>query len=181
MRHIQLYESFGTEEHSVTAYTDYEDWMEFMKSSLSDDYFRRFNNIDYERMWRDRTAYQSPTYVVDNGYNKWIFWLDPPKYQMQNPKEIAALVISHVGAIHDSNQNTMETTLKCSYKDLIAQAKSPEEIMLAEIGENSSLAATYSESRPRVFKKMLELPNIPSNINDIIKASLKWRSIQNYI
>ena len=177
MRHIQLYESFGTEEHSVTAYTDYEDWMEFMKSSLRDDYFRRFNNIDYERMWRDRTAYQSPSYVVDN---RWIFWLDPPKYQMENPTEIAALRI-HDGVIDDSRQRILEGDLNCSYKELISQAKTPEEVMLDEIKENSSLAATYSESRPGVFKKMLALPNVPSNINDIIKASLKWKSIQNYI
>jgi len=178
MRHIKIYESFGTDEHFVVVYKNYEDWMEFMKSALKDGYFRMINNIDYERMWRDRTAYQSPSYVVDN---RWIFWLDPPKYKMENPKEVVALVISDVGVIHDSNQNTMETTLKCSYKDLIAQAKTPEEIMLDEIKENSSLAATYSESRPKVFKKMMELPNIPSNINDIIKASLKWKSIQNYI
>ena len=178
MRHLQLYESFATDSHKVVAYKNYEEWMEFMRSALTEDYFRRFNNIDYERMWRDRSAYQSPSYVVDN---TWIFWLDPPKYKMENPKEIAALQINDEGTINDSNQPRMEAALGCSYNDLIAQAKTPEEGMLDEILEDSSLAGVYSEKRPRVFKKMLELPDVPSNIKDIVKAALKWKSIQNYI
>ena len=174
MRHLQLYESFTTDSHKVVAYKKYEDWMEFMRSVLTEDYFRMFNNIDYERMWRDRSAYQSPSYVVDNS---WIFWLDPPKYQMENPKEIAALQINDKRTITDSNQFRMEEALGCSYKDLIAIAKTPEEVMADEMTEDSSLIDTYSQRRPRVFKRVLAMPDLPKEL----KAALKWKEMKDYI
>jgi hypothetical protein len=173
MRHIQLYESFATDSHKVAAYKNYEEWMEFMGSVLTEDYFRMFNNIDYERMWRDRSAYQSPSYVVDN---TWIFWLDSPKYT-ENPTKVVALQINDRRTITDSNQSRMETTLGCSYKDLLAIAKTPEEVMADEMAEDFSLIDTYSQRRPRVFKRVLAMPDLPKEL----KAALKWKEMKNYI
>jgi len=184
MRHLKIYEEFdqmpdspqesSNKLHLVAVYEDYEEWMEFMHSVLNSSYYMMINNIDYQRMWRDRTAYQSPTYVVDN---EWIFWLDPPKYKMENPKEIAALQINERGTINDSNQPRMEAALGCSYKDLIAQAKTPEENMKDEIMANPDLIDKYSESRPYVFKKVVAQPNLPAPI----KAALKWKEMKAYI
>jgi hypothetical protein len=188
MRHLKIYEDFdqmtdppqgnSNKLHLVAAYKSYEQWMEFMHSVLEISYFSRINHTDYERMWRDRTAYQSPTYVVDN---EWIFWLESPKYpkryNMENPAEIAALQINERRTITDSNQSRLEAALGCSYKDLIAQAKTPVENMKDEIMTNPDLIDKYSESRPKVFKGVVIQPNLPAPI----KAALKWKEMKNYI
>ena len=181
MRHIQLYESFGTERHIVSIYTEYPEWMEFMRSLLNDEYYNRINHTEYEKMWKDRVANSCPYYVVDNSYNKWFFYPNPYKYSTPDPRKIIVFQILQQGSIYDANQHLMETTLKCSYETLIDEAQSPEEAMLDMIQEDSSLIPDYSETRPLVFNKMLSLPGVDQEIKDTVKAFVKWNSVKKYI
>jgi hypothetical protein len=180
MRHIQIYESFA-KDHKVVAYTNFPEYLEFKLSKISEDMANSgvqwFREDDFKSGRRT-----FPVYIVDN---TWEFYdnLDkPPVNWPESKPPIQVNKLNPQGQM-PLNQRSMEEALGCSYKELIAQAKSPEKVMADELEEDPTLLDLYSRRRPLVYSKAYESLSsrgtVPSK--EAVDRFSKWKDIQKWI
>jgi len=189
MKHVQIYENFKTPQYRVAAYTDPNEWFELLKSELP--FFRNRVELNKElkEFWKDKMAKGATIYLVNSppGFKKWFFWRDPDQ-SIPAPHIFATLIDNGINSMGMEGQSPsyMEQDLKCSYRDLIDQAKTPEEIMDWEMGTYpTSYIKSHSENRPLVFNKVLSNTSIPEERREkyrlTAKSLAKWDKIKNYI
>jgi len=180
MRHIQLYESFG-EGHKVAVYDNFPEYREHKLSIISETNANSgiewFREDDFKRQQRT-----FPVYIVDN---TWEFYdnMDKPPVNWPASKPPIKVVRLGLNGNHPSNQRAMEEALGCSYKDMIAQAKSPEEVMAEELEEDPTLLDPYSRRRPLVYAKASEILKSRGTLPSQEKASkfARWKDLQKWI
>jgi len=176
MRHLQLYESFGTKGVSVTIYTDFAQWMEFLNMNLSRN---EYGSVNY-MFWKGLFAQGASIYTAKRGPNSsggtWFFWEDPGYGEI----EIRKIRYGHIQAgVQSDSLHVIEEDLGCSYQDLIKQAKPPGEAMIQDILENPDTFDYYSEEAPLTLEKGISLAS--EKVKAEIKALTKWSKIKNYI
>jgi hypothetical protein len=177
MRHLQLYESFG-EGHKVAAYDNFPEYREFKLSTIPE------ANVNNLVQWFREDDFKSgrrtfPVYVADNTWEFSANMDKPPVNWPESKPPIKVVEIDQIGH-HPSNQNSLETSTGCSYQALIAQAKSPEEVMAEEILEDPTLTDHYSRRRPMIYAKAVALMGgAPSQ--DVVDAASKWKRIKRFL
>lgn len=205
MRHVQLYESFVSEEMESniplisipTIYKNSPEWLEFLQWVLGS---KKYNTLDTS-FWRhlmrkgaeekakklaDGMNKGTPVYVVkaskDHRNSFWVFWWDEiPK---DGPKVILINGSRDLNAGHPISAHSpsgMEADLNMSYERLMVKSESPEKVMSKEMQFYSPLIQEYAEHRPLVFAKVLELPDIPEELRRKLKSVSKWNKIKDYI
>jgi hypothetical protein len=186
MRHLQLYESFGTKDVSVTIYTDIDQWMEKLKMNLSRNEYiwQSGTNLDF---WKDIFSLRASIYTAKRDPNTsggtWFFW-DDPRYR---EIEIRLIRYGYIEAGYDTIQSgvqsdslhVIEEDLGYSYQDLIKQAKPPGEVMIQNILENPDMLEYYSEEAPLTLEKGIALSS--EEIKMKLKALSKWKQIKDFI
>lgn len=188
MRNIQLYENFKTPQYQVAAYTDTDEWLEFLKSELRPNNYKMVDG----GFWKDKMDQGAIIYLVDSppGFKKWFFWRNPnPGWNDPTPSHLrVSLIKDDINSMGMEAQSLsyMEKDLKCSYQELIDQAKTPEEIMDWQMMRYpSSYIKSHSETRPLVFNKVLSNTSIPEERRERYRLTAKnlskWDKIKNYI
>ena len=177
MRHLQLYESFA-EEHKVAAYDNFPEYREHKLSLISETNANSgvewFREDDFKRQQR-----VFPVYIVDN---MWEFYDNMAKPPVNWPASKPPIKVVKLGlnGNHPTSQSALETYTGCSYEDLQAIARSPEEVMAEELKEDPSLAEVYSRRRPMIYAKAIELMGgAPSQ--EAIDAVSKWKNIKRFL
>lgn len=178
MVHLQVYESFSSPTHRVAAYTNFPEYREFKLTTVHDNYLKGVEWLK-ESEFNRKTANGFPVYVVDN---LWEFWENqdkPPVNWPESKPAVKVIKLNRSGHM-PLGQNPMEISLGCSYKKLMDQAKSPEEIMAEEIKEDPTLIDFYSTRRPLVYAKASALlgDHLPSQ--KTIKSVGKWKQIRDF-
>jgi len=183
MRHLQLYESFGTKDVSVTIYTDIDQWMEKLKMNLSRN---EYGSVNY-MFWKGLFAQGASIYTAKRDPNSsggtWFFWDDPGYGEI----EIRMIRYGHIQAGYDTIQSgiqsdslhVIEEDLGYSYQDLIKQAKPPGEVMIQNILENPDMLEYYSEEAPLTLEKGIALSS--EEVKMRLKALSKWKQIKDFI
>jgi len=174
MRHIKLYESFGTSNAVVNVYTNIDLWAEFLKMNLS---MVKYIGATYDFwIWKGLFDRGVPIYTAEGRPNKsegtWFFWEDP-KFEELEIRMIRYDEI--ITRVQSDSLYWMEEELGCSYQDLIKQAKSPEETMIQDVLQNPDTFDYYSEEAPLTLKKGI------ASAPEQIKALSKWKQIKNFI
>jgi len=172
MRHLQLYESFGTKDVSVALYTDFAQWMEFLNMGLSRNEYGSVNSMFWKGLFSQGASIYTAKRDSNSSGGTWFFWEDPGYGEI----EIRKIRYGTIQAgVQSDSLHVIEEDLGCSYQDLIKQAKPPGEVMIQNILENPDMLEYYSEEAPLTLESGIALAP------EQIKALLKWKQIKKFI
>jgi len=182
MRHLQIYESFGSKNIEATVYTDVDQWIEFLKWTLG----KEKSSIINRRFWEERFIVMSSIYTARSDENNAKTWFFSEYPESRYPKGTVminfikgGIIPRGVTPIEASSVSVMEKSLACTYEEIMSMAKTPEEHMVEDILENPDLIKSYSEVMPLTLARAESIG--PDDLKKKIQAVLKWDKIKNYI